>query len=147
MSLLVRLVVIFFGFLAASLAAGLVLALGLLLPEWRDFAGPEFDGGLSAVVVVSAVLISGFALIPTLLVVVVAEALRLRSALFYAAAGAAVAVLSLYGFEGIADPLAWGDAVARSELQLVAAAGIVAGFVYWALAGRNAGRWRGEATV
>jgi hypothetical protein len=31
---------------------------------------------------------------------------------------------------------------ARRELEIMAAAGIVAGFVYWAIAGRNAGRWR-----
>jgi hypothetical protein len=32
----------------------------------------------------------------------------------------------------------------RFPLQIALAAGIIAGMVYWLLAGRNAGKWRGH---
>jgi hypothetical protein len=34
------------------------------------------------------------------------------------------------------------DGFARRELEIMAAAGIVAGLVYWGIAGRRAGAWR-----
>ena len=83
---------------------------------------------------------------PAVLLVVVAEVMRLRSLLYYAAAGAVVGLTSYYGsnvelrLENTTDV-----APAFHPLQLAAAAGIVGGLAYWLLAGRNAGRWREPA--
>jgi hypothetical protein len=47
-------------------------------------------------------------------------------------------MLALYYGHGAA----WSDVPPSArEFQMVAASGIVAGLVYWLLAGRNAGRW------
>jgi hypothetical protein len=34
------------------------------------------------------------------------------------------------------------DGIVRRHLEVITGAGIVAGLVYWLIAGRNAGRWR-----
>jgi hypothetical protein len=39
------------------------------------------------------------------------------------------------------------DMPLRTNFELLAAAGIAAGFVYWLVAGRNAGLWRERAEV
>jgi hypothetical protein len=39
------------------------------------------------------------------------------------------------------------DDLGGRGVEIMAAAGIVAGFVYWALAGRNAGAWRKPSTA
>jgi H+/Cl- antiporter ClcA len=83
------------------------------------------------------------AFVPSLLLIIVAEIMRLRSLLYYAAAGAVVGLTSYFGsnvelrLENTTDV-----APVFHPLQLAAAAGIVGGLAYWLLAGRNAGRWR-----
>jgi hypothetical protein len=143
MALLGRTVVVFFAFLLSSLAAAMVVAIGMLLPEWRDILAfsPE-QGVFSVAVGFSAVLISGLALLPAMIVIAIAEAFRLRSVLFYAAVGG-LGFLALYYGAGFADRVAGGPMT--REMEIIAAAGIVAGLVYWLLAGRNAGKWREPA--
>ena len=53
----------------------------------------------------------------------------------------ALAVLSVFGIEAVSQAAAI-KATGTRDLQVIAAAGIAAGLAYWALAGRNAGRWR-----
>ena len=143
MRLLARLLLILFACFAASLAAAMVGTLAVLLPAWSDLPLGPFDQGTFGVVVAfGALFVSGFALLPALLVIVLAEAFAIRTVLYYALAGAAVAgllYLSLRGFDTLALRV---NGFARRELEIMAAAGIVAGFVYWAIAGRSAGGWR-----
>jgi hypothetical protein len=80
--------------------------------------------------------ISFVVLLPMLAVIAVAEAFAWRSVLIYAGLGLGLGLWVFYS--GFVPP---EQEVAR-EREISAAAGIVAGFVYWALAGRNAGRWR-----
>jgi hypothetical protein len=138
-----RFILILFACLVASVAAGLVITLAVLLPEFGELALDTLDRGTFGLIVAfGAIFVSGFALLPVLVMIVIAEALRLRSLLFYAAAGAGVSVLLYLHVRGY-DTLAFRvDGFARRELEIMAAAGIVAGFVYWAIAGRNAGSWR-----
>jgi hypothetical protein len=141
MALIGRIFVVLFAFLIASFAAAIVMATGMLLPyDWQNLSAIDIHRGLFTMVVgFGFVFISGLALLPALAVIAVAEAFRLRSALFYAAAGGLDGLLVFYrrGFaEGVAsDPL-----LARMA-EIAAAAGIVAGLLYWAMAGSNAGRW------
>lgn len=88
--------------------------------------------------IVSAVLrfASVYTLLPALLVVIVGEAARIRSAVYYlVGGGAALAVVPLLlrmGQQGGVmeqSPMVW---------QVLATAGFVGGLVYWLLAGRNA---------
>jgi hypothetical protein len=84
----------------------------------------------------TAFFVSGFALLPMLLIILVAESFGWRSVLFYAAAGLGLALF----FRSLLT--VQGQNFFGRDLEIMAAAGIAGGLVYWMLAGRNAGRWR-----
>jgi hypothetical protein len=72
--------------------------------------------------------------LPILAGALIAEAFSIRSALFYAIEGGIGGALYGIGFlAGI-----------QNAIQSSAAAGIMGGLVYWLVAGRNAGAWRGS---
>jgi hypothetical protein len=143
MPLLPRIFVIFFSFLAASLAGGFVLVLAVLFPAWSMLElGPMDDGVVAVATTIGFVFVSAFAFMPAVLAAVVGEMVPIRSSLFYAVSGAAIgfiAYASLGGFDVAALSV---NGFTRRETEIAVAAGIVAGLVYWLLAGRNAGRWR-----
>lgn len=83
-------------------------------------------------------LISGLTLVPAVLLVIIGEVARIRSALYYIIGGGAafaavplLAKLGQVGSIGAAVPptLVW---------QVFATAGFVGGWIYWLLAGRRA---------
>ena len=86
-------------------------------------------------------------MLPALVVIVISEAARLRSFLYYGVGGALVGLASYFGsdvserLENTTDVVPVGH-----SLQLAAAAGIIGGLAYWLIAGRNAGRWRDPRT-
>jgi hypothetical protein len=142
MSLLGRLIVIAFACLAATFAAGLAVTLAVLIPEVGDLPLGPFEQGTFGVLVAFGVLfVSAYALVPVLLVIACSEAFAIRAMLFYAIAGALLGIVLALGFDHWRFDAVRVSGFARRELEIMAAAGIVAGFVYWALAGRNAGRW------
>ena len=146
MALLGRIFVIIFALCMAALTAGIAAAVALLGVELHTL-GPDplnqvFFWGTAAVASGATVAI-GF--LPILIAVVLAEAFSIRSLLIHVAAGAAILLLGYYsaGFawtyeESIDRP---PPPISR-ETEIVAAVGMVYGFTYWLLAGRNAGRWR-----
>ena len=143
MALIGRIFVILFACLLASFAAGLVVTLAVVLPDLSDLAlGPFEQGAFGLMIGFGALFVSFYAFVPVLLVIVAAEAFSIRSLLFYAAAGALLGCVLYLNFGG----WNWGavtvQGFARREIEIMAAAGIVAGFVYWVIAGRNAGKWR-----
>lgn len=148
MSVLWRLIVVASACLAASLAAGGVVALAVLMPDWAGLELGPLDHGMFRILVgFGAIFLSGFALLPALAIIAIAEAFAIRTVLFYAAGGAAVAALLYLNFRDW-DTLALRvNGFARREIEIMAAAGIVAGFVYWAIAGRHAGAWRAAPTL
>jgi len=86
-------------------------------------------------------------LLPLVILIAIAESFKIRSLLVHALAGAALLVLGYYGSglsnryeESIDHP---PPAISR-ESEIAAAAGVLFGLVYWAIAGRQAGRWRGS---
>lgn len=81
-------------------------------------------------------LFSVYTLLPALLVVIVGEVGRLRSALYYVAAGGAA--LAVVPFLTRLDQPARALELAPAVWQVLATAGFAGGFVYWVLAGRNA---------
>jgi hypothetical protein len=141
-ALIARIFVVLFAFLAASVVAALVLTLGLLPPEFDELTTmPGAHAGFGLALAVSAMMISGYALLPAMLFIAVAEGFRLRSFLVYAAFGAVFAFLIANGSNFWADGSpAYG--LAGHEQEVFAATGIAAGLTYWALAGRKAGAWR-----
>lgn len=143
MPLIGRLFAIAFGFLFASAAAGLIVVGALLFPALSDIAdGPVDQDTLNIVLGFGFVFVSGFALLPALVVMLVTEALSIRSALAYAIGGALVGVACYLGLVPFDPATLRFDGVVRRHLEIMTGAGIVGGLVYWLIAGRNAGAWR-----
>jgi len=142
LALIARIFVVFFSFAFACVAAAAVTTFGLLLPGWDALLDRSPDQQSIIVMVgLTAVFFSIYAILPATLLIALAEGFRLRSVLFYAFAGAALALGSAYGWD-LRFLSAPDDDLGGRGIEVMAAAGIVGGFVYWALAGRNAGAWR-----
>ncbi|ABD04804.1 conserved hypothetical protein [Rhodopseudomonas palustris HaA2] len=143
MSLIGRLFAIAFGFLFASLAAGLVVVGTMLFPELSDLAGGPLDpDALNIVLGFGFIFVSGFALLPALIIVLVTEAFSIRSALVYAIGGGLVGVGCYLGLVPFDPGTLQFDGIVRRHLEIMTGAGIIGGLVYWLIAGRNAGLWR-----
>ena len=135
--------------LAALVALPLLFAAAALLPgapgSWT-MAGvaPFLFAGAPVVAMFVAVTAIVLSALPTLLVVVLAEALAWRRAAVYVLPAALVSAAAWWTL----SPRLWTgiDAIDAAELGLFAAAGGVAGAVYWGIAGRRAGAWRGDAS-
>jgi hypothetical protein len=142
-ALLGRILVILFACLLASFAAGLVVSVAVLIPVIGDLALRAYEqGGVGVILTFGAIFVSAYALAPVLLVIVCAEAFSIRALLFYALAGALMGCVLYFNFSGWSGRALTTGGFARRELEIMAAAGIVAGLVYWAIAGRKAGKWR-----
>ncbi len=142
-----RVLMILLGLFVATLAASAVMVAAVLFPDVSNLQlGPIDEGGLAIIVGVGFIFVSGFALLPALIVVLITEAFSIRSVLAYAVGGAAVGAacyLSLVPF----DPAAMQfDGIIRRHLEVMTGAGIVGGLAYWLTAGRNAGLWRRAAS-
>ena len=142
MGLVGRLLWVILSFLLACVAAGTVTTLGFVLPELSQVAPvPAWSDATCWAIALTAALIAGYAFIPAMLLISLAEGFRLRSFVFYSMAGAVTALLLDSGTGG-------GSGTALPQLPLghdrevLLASGIAAGLIYWALAGRNAGTWR-----
>jgi hypothetical protein len=143
MSIVARLLVMFLAYVLACVAAAGVFTFGMLALDSADLSSAGLlpaPAGLVIVVVVAAI-IGVIAALPTALIIVIAEAFGWRSALFYAALGGALALVLSFGLE-VPKKIDQSDSFFLRELQLLAAAGIAGGLVYWLFAGRSAGSWK-----
>jgi hypothetical protein len=148
MALLGRIIVILFALFMASAMAGIAAAIALLGAELHIVgAGPVehvFFWGTAAFASGVTVLV-GF--LPILIAVVLAEAFSIRSLVIQAAAGAVILLLGYYsaGFTSTyEESIDYPPPPISREAEIAAAVGVVFGFTYWLIAGRNAGRWRGR---
>lgn len=143
MALIGRLFVVLFGFLVACFVAGMIVVAAIMFPEFSDLgAGPVDPGVLNVVLGFGFIFVSGFALVPAMVVVAITEAFYIRSALVYAVGGGLVGLacyLGLIPFD--AEQLRF-EGIVRRHLEIMTGAGIVAGAIYWMIAGRTAGAWR-----
>ncbi|MDP3897380.1 MAG: hypothetical protein Q8Q62_11965 [Mesorhizobium sp.] len=98
-----------------------------------------------------ALFIAYFAFLPAVVAIGVGEVLGARDWLFYAIGGAVAAttVIALFWYSG-PEPISFGDGSPLPEIRrepfddprfvmVIVGAGLVAGLIYWALAGRFAG--------
>jgi hypothetical protein len=150
MSLIGRILVIIFALIASSIAVGMAIAVGLLGPQWHVFSGDVGERvTFWGVAFFGSVLTGAVGLLPLIILIVLAETFRIRSLLINTAAGAALLLAGYYG-SSVAQP-SYEESIDNPppkiprQAEIVAAAGAVGGFVYWFIAGRNAGRWRGRA--
>ena len=139
MTPLVRRAATVLGALLIAYAVAAVLITLCMFVEWEEIlrASDALSGWL--VVRVFGLLVAKAAL-PALIVLSLAERFGMRSVLVYAAAGGV-------GFAALAASLGvpgreTGGVLAGRDMEIMAGAGIAAGLVYWALAGRHAGPWR-----
>jgi hypothetical protein len=143
MALIGRLIVILLAFLAACLVAGMVVVGAVLFPEFSELgAGPVDQGALNIVLGFGFIFISGFALLPAMIVVAVTEAFYIRGVLTYAVGGGLVGLACYLGLVPFDPDTLSFEGIVRRHLEIMTGAGIVAGLVYWMVAGRNAGAWR-----
>src|ERR1700736_3217330 len=143
MALIGRLFVILFGFLCACLAAGMIVVGAVLYPEFSDLAtGPIDQRALNVVLGFGFIFISGFALLPALIVVLITEAVYVPGVLTYAVRGAIVGAACYLGLIPFDPATLHFEGIVRRHLEIMTGAGIVAGLVYWMIAGRSAGAWR-----
>jgi hypothetical protein len=143
MALIGRLFVILFGFLAASFVAGMIVVGAVLFPEFSDLGeGPVDSGGLNIVLGFGFIFVSGFALLPAMIVAAITEAFYIRGALTYAVGGGLVGLACYLGLVPFDTDTLRFEGIVRRHLEIMTGAGIVAGVVYWMIAGRNAGTWR-----
>jgi hypothetical protein len=143
MALIGRLFVILFGFLAACLVAGVIVVVAVLFPEFSDLGSSPIDqGAFNIVLGFGFVFVSGFALLPAMLVVAITEAFYIRGVLSYAVGGGLVGLACYLGLVPFDPATLRFDGIVRRHLEIMTGAGIVAGLVYWMIAGRNAGAWR-----
>jgi hypothetical protein len=143
MALIGRLIVIFFGFLAACLVAGMIVVVAVLFPEFSNIGEVPVDpGALNIIIGFGFIFISGFALVPAMVVVLITEAFYIRGALTYAIGGGVAGLACYLGLIPFDPATLQFDGIVRRHLEIMTGAGIVAGVVYWMIAGRNAGAWR-----
>ena len=143
MALIGRLFAILFGFLAACLVAGMIVVGAVLFPEFSDLStGPIDPSALNVVLGFGFIFISGFALLPAMVVVIITEAFSIRGALTYAVGGGVVGLACYLGLIPFDPATLRFDGIVRRHLEIMTGAGIVAGLAYWLIAGRNAGAWR-----
>ena len=94
MALIGRLFAILFGFLFACLAAGMIVVGAVLYPEVSDLGGGQIDqSAINVVLGFGFIFLSGFALLPALIVVLITEAFYVRGVLTYAVGGAVVGLI------------------------------------------------------
>src|SRR5262249_20753321 len=80
--------------------------------------------------------------IPAMIVAAITEAFYVRSVLAYAVGGALAGAACYLGLIPFDPETMRFDGIVRRHLEIMTGAGILAGLVYWMIAGRNAGAWR-----
>jgi hypothetical protein len=142
MAVLVRILMVVLAYVLACVAAALILIVGTLTLRGADLNALDAPpGALWVLIAIAAAMIGAVATMPALLVIALAEGFAWRSAVLYAALGGGLALALGYGF-GAASYLVTPDSSPAHEREVLAAAGIAGGFVYWLFAGRKAGIWK-----
>jgi len=139
MQLIGRFFVTLFAFWIASLAAAAVMVFGAA-PALPD---PDTFPLLTIFVFTVSAFVAAYAFIPAVVAILVTETFGLRSIVLYAVAGGLIGLFCGYTL-GFIEPLPRIDfnMPLGTNIELLAAAGIAAGLVYWLIAGRSAGLWR-----
>ena len=115
----------------------------VLYPEFSDLGGGPIDqSAINVVLGFGFIFLSGFALLPALIVVLITEAFYIRSVLAYAVGGAIVGAACYLGLIPFDPETMRFDGIVHRHLEIMTGAGIVSGLVYWMIAGRSAGAWR-----
>src|SRR5918992_1658768 len=123
MALVGRFFVILFAFLAACFVAGMIVVGAVLYPGFSDLGGPIDQGALNVVLGFGFIFLSGFALLPALVVVLITEAFYIRSVLAYAVGGAIVGAACYLGLVPFDPETLTFDGIVRRHLEIMTGAG------------------------
>jgi hypothetical protein len=147
MTLIVRGFVILFALWLATIAAGLVMSIGLLGTQVSGSVDPVDRFVFWGAAFVASGMTATLIFLPMLLAVVLTEVFALRSLLIHAAGGAAIMLLAYQGagFGRYEESIDRAPPPISREAQIVAGAGVAFGLTYWLIAGRKAGRWKERA--
>jgi hypothetical protein len=142
MAIIARLFMVLIAYVLACLAASIVLTIGTLTPYWDHLAPPGTPvAALWAVIGIATAVIGIVAVLPSFLLIAIAEGFAWRSVALYGVLGGVLALALTYGVDFLGYGGGPGAMLAR-EREVLAASGIAGGLVYWALAGRKAGCWK-----
>lgn len=142
MAIIARLFMVMFAYILACIAASIILTVGTLAPQWDQMTSQGLPAALLwSVVGVGTALIAIVALLPSFLVIALAEGFAWRSIVFYGVLGGVLALALTYGIDFTRYAARSGSLLAH-EREVLAASGIAGGLVYWAFAGRKAGLWK-----
>ncbi len=120
------------GFIAAVLAAALTVLGGWYGHEIGGILGDiEQTGYLIGLAVWLVLEVGALAVVPAVIIIVLAELFRWRSVFFYLAVGGALGLLASQ-----LNGMLWDT---PNDQRLLVAAGFVGGLAYWLVAGRLAG--------
>ena len=138
-AVLAQILRIIVGFILAVIAGGLFLAYGFFqgLDAHTD---PLTLGATVGAGLVWASILGGMAFVPALAAVVLSEVFRLRGIVFHLAAGGVIA----FGLWTLGQAPQPHDAGLAPGSVVAVAAGFIAAFAYWIVAGRQAGCWRND---
>ncbi len=142
MALIGRLFAVFFGFLLACIVASIVVLYALFFPEMNDVSFDVDQGAINLILGFGFVLVSGFALLPAVIIALITEAFSIRHILAYAVGGGLAGLFCYLGFIPFDAVNMTFNGIVRRHLEVMVGAGILGGVVYWLIAGRNAGAWR-----
>lgn len=142
MAIVVRILMVIIAYVLACTAASLVLTIGTLAPQWDQMAPQGIPSVvLWSVVGVSTAVIAVVAILPSFLIIALAEGFAWRSIVLYGVLGGVLALALTYGID-FAGYVRGTDSSFAHEREVLAASGIAGGLVYWAFAGRRAGLWK-----
>ncbi len=138
--LLGRFFVVVVGYGAASLAASLFM--NIVLAGSGGLEASETDmlyrTGLLTSIAVGTLFVGYFAFLPAMVAIVIGEIAGKRDWLFYALGGAAVGAIVVTLFWTGGDQ----NEIDPAFALMIIASGITGAWVYWIIAGRNAGSWQ-----
>jgi hypothetical protein len=160
-----RIMLIILAFLTACLAATLIITVGsslrgLISAHLNAFGLRDVSILVKAIASFGQLIFSvvvAFAVLPAVIIAVTAEFYRLQSWLLYAVTGAVVSVVCQI-VTVVFISVVWSQVGMPSKpppefgvpsadmITVFVVAGSAAGLVYWAMAGRSAGRWRQNRT-
>lgn len=129
-----RLLTILSGYVAGALAGAAIPIGGYLLLGYIAY-GRSVEPLLAPVAALALVRSAGLSLLPVATIIALTEAFAVQAVSGYVLFGILV-------FIGCALYLVPHDILNLAVLSGMTSGGIVAGLVYWRIAGRNAGRWR-----
>ncbi len=129
-----RLLTILLGYVAATLAGAVIPIGGYMLLGYVRY-GKDVEPLLIPVVAFAFVSAAGLSLLPAVTIIALTEVFAVQAVSAYVLFGVLV-------FVGCTLYLVPHEVLNLAVLSAMTSGGIVAGLVYWKIAGRNAGRWR-----